>query len=127
MAAFVAARLDEEEAAARELLRTAQDVSLELQDPALLGRHMPGWYSWPKVEAMCTGRLAGIAAGRAILAGHQPEAPGKYGGPDIPRCATCLSDRGGWAEDRQADLWPRKTVREVAAIWSDHPAYKGET
>lgn len=123
--AFTKARLDEAEAAARELLRTAQDVSLKLQDPALLGRYIPGWYSWPEVEAMCAGRVAGIAAMRAVLAEHQPEAPGKYGGPDVPRCAVCLSDRGGWAEDRQADPWPCKTVREVAAIWSDHPAYKG--
>ena len=114
---FSKARLDEDEEAACDLLRTAQDVSLSLQDPALLGRHIPGWYSWPEVEAMCTGRLADIPAERAILKLHQPDIG--------PHCTEC-SCAGALAATDCFDLvdWPCATVRQTIAGWSSHPEYR---
>lgn len=107
--AFTKARLAEAEAAARDLLRTAQNVSLELKDPALLGRHMPGWHSWPEVEAVCAGRLADIAAMRAILDLHAPNSVSGTG----RACAYC------------GHLWPCAEVSAVVSVWSDHQAYRG--
>lgn len=68
ISAFIAARYDEAETRARNLLDVARQARLAVKDPQLLGRVVPGWYAWPDVEAMCEGRLAGIALKRAILA-----------------------------------------------------------
>jgi hypothetical protein len=54
------------------LLRIAQETSLELKEPNLLGRHMPGWHSWPDVEQLCQDMLAECAAKRAIVELHRP-------------------------------------------------------
>lgn len=61
------AQLDTDEATTRELLYWAQQTILTLQDPKLLGKHIPGWHDWPKVERMCRVRLAELDAKRRIL------------------------------------------------------------
>lgn len=122
LAAFLTARYAEAEAAARDLLRTAQDVRLALQEPRLLGRVIPGWHSWPDIEAMCNSRLTDIALKRAILAEHAPAEPPKYG-TDVPRCAVCLTSRGGWQEDWHADPWPCITVRRLGAEFDERSDY----
>lgn len=130
--AFTKARLDEAEAAARELLRTAQDVSLKLKDPALLGRRMPGWHSWPDVEAMCTGRLADIEAMRAVLAmHHQPREDGTYDYvyPEALKFCSSCGPGDSWEAREHPDWfdeWPCTHARLIAEIWSDHPDFKGE-
>lgn len=43
-------------------------MSLELQEPKLLGSYQPGWYSWPKVETLVTDRIRLVARDRALLA-----------------------------------------------------------
>jgi hypothetical protein len=60
--------LDEAEKHARELLVMAQRTSLAVQEPALLGRCVPGWYAWPDVEAMCARELRMIERDRQLLA-----------------------------------------------------------
>lgn len=124
LASFLSDRYAEAEAAARDLLRTAQDVRLALKEPHLLGREIPGWHSWPDVEAMCNSRLADIALKRAILAehklvpaGYQGEGilPGEYG------CSTCDVHEDGTDPNGVC-----KTVRLIAAIWSGHPDYQQE-
>jgi hypothetical protein len=65
------ALLEQREQKIRELLRTAQDTSLDLKDPKLLGRHIPGWHSWGDVEAVCGEALFSVAAVRAVLELHR--------------------------------------------------------
>lgn len=62
------AALDSAEHQALEFLAEVQRVSLELQEPKLLGSYQPGWYSWPKVEALVTDRIRLVARDRALLA-----------------------------------------------------------
>lgn len=112
LAAFLAERYDEAGGSAQKLLRTAQDVRLALQDPRLLGRIIPGWHSWPDVEAMCTSRLADIALKRAILAGHTPV---RSSGRTM--CRTCLGS---------CTFWPCATVRQLGTEFADHAAYLRE-
>lgn len=104
--AFLTARYAEAETATRELLRTAQDTRLALQEPRLLGREIPGWHSWPDVEAMCNSRLADIAVKRAILA-------------DCARLFEQTNDLGTF---RLAE----RTMRKLGTEFSDHPDYKAE-
>ena len=120
--AFYGARLDDEETRARDLLRAAQAASLAVKEPRLLGREIPGWHSWPDVEAMCESALREIEAKRAILAKHHAETPSKYG-RDEPRCAVCLTDRGRWPDDWSGDPWPCRTVRVSVAVWDGDPGY----
>jgi hypothetical protein len=124
---FLAARYAEAEAAARELLRTAQDVRLALQEPRLLGRVIPGWHSWADVEAMCDSRLADIALKRAILAEHEP-IESIYG----VCCVVCVDWQdvplayGGETEFGIAipRRWPCPPVRLLAAEFSASPSYR---
>lgn len=104
--AFTEARLGEEEAAARELLRTARDMRLELKEPALLGRRIPGWYSWPEVEAMCTEKLRDVEAKRALLA-------------ELKR-----QDRDPWSVDADYSAGLCAAAKILAAALGDHPGYE---
>lgn len=61
------------EASTRMLLCWAQQTTLALQDPKLLGKHIPGWHDWPEVEKMCQQRLTELEAMRGILDEHKPE------------------------------------------------------
>ena len=126
-AVFLRARYAEAEDAARDLLRTAQDVRLALQEPRLLGRVIPGWHSWADVEAMCNSRLADIALKRAILAEHEP-IESIYG----TCCVVCvdwqdapLADGGetefGIAIPRD---WPCPPVRQLGTEFGGHRDYR---
>ena len=64
---WLRAQLDTTEASTRKLLYWAQQTILTLQDPKLLGKHIPGWHDWPDVERMCQERLADVDAKRRIL------------------------------------------------------------
>ncbi|MEU4779251.1 DUF6221 family protein [Micromonospora sp. NPDC023633] len=55
------------ETSTRTLLLWAQQTILTLQDPKLLGKHIPGWHDWPDVEKMCQQRLTELDAKRRIL------------------------------------------------------------
>jgi hypothetical protein len=106
LTAFLAARYDEAETIAQKLLRTAQDVGLELKEPRLLGKHIPGWGYWPDVEAMCTGRLADVALKRAILA-------------DAARVFGATNDLGAFK-------LAERTIRQLGTEFSDHTDYRQE-
>jgi hypothetical protein len=67
--------------------------------------------------------LREVAAKRAILAVHSPGYPVTYPKPSgQPTCAVCHS--GGW--DWDPEQWPCPTVRALAAIYSNHPGYRQE-
>jgi hypothetical protein len=70
LAGFLLARIAEDEAAARRLLRYAQENELAVGEPQMLGRRIPGWHEWPDVQAMCSHVLAECAAKRRIVARH---------------------------------------------------------
>lgn len=108
---WLRAVLDKEEAATRELLHWVQQTILELQDPKLLGRYIPGWGHWPEVERMCQSRLLDIDAQRRILDEHSPRRMGHF--VDL-RCEGCL----------KADPCP--TVRMLALPYAEHPDYRPE-
>lgn len=128
-AAFLGERYAEAEAAARDLLRTAQNVRLALKEPHMLGRVVPGWYSWHDVEAMCDSRLADIALKRAILNEHEP-IDSVYG----LCCVVCVDWRdapladGGETEFGIAipRRWPCPPVRRLGDEFGAHPGYKAE-
>lgn len=103
--------LDEEEAAAERLRQQAQEVRQELKDPALLGKPMPGWGLWPKVERMAPGVLTDIMAKRGILAEvdlvateHRPD-----DSDSVARCAQM-----------------EYVLRLFAAAYADRPGYREE-
>lgn len=122
LTAFITARLDDAEAKARDLLRTAQDVRLALQEPRLLGREIPGWHSWPDVEAMCNSRLADIALKRAILAEHARVERSH----EIVICAVCWTVGRQTGAHLEGDPYPCATVRQLGTEFSDHADYRPE-
>lgn len=93
------------EAEGRALLGVAQHTSLELQEPKLLGRYMPGWHSWPDVERLCERVLAECAAQRRIIAKFdtvtEPYDPDYWGA--LAECIELLAQpyagRPGWRNE----------------------------
>lgn len=132
---FVAARLDEDEAAAFNAARTdgtdwrprsgigiGHTVYAPLREPgqrgvadvateeaaAHIARHDPARV------------LREVEAKRAILAEHTPETPdyGPFKGE--PQCGSC----GAVSSDAYYGIdWPCGTLRHLAAVYSDHPDY----
>ena len=96
--AFLNARLDEREDHARRLLCIAQETSLALKDPALLGRYIPGWYSWGDIETLCAATLREVEAKRMILARYTA-APDWTGGEDVKILATVHGNHPGYQEE----------------------------
>jgi hypothetical protein len=125
---FLAVRYDEAEAAARDLLRTARDARQAVREPRMLGREIPGWHSWPDVEAMCSGRLADIGLKRAILALHSASIAKRDGYPFSPwtgrpqpeehdgDCGLC-----GWFAPEEGGCL---TARHLAGEFAGHPEFK---
>ncbi|MFG1846751.1 hypothetical protein [Micromonospora carbonacea] len=122
----------------RELLYWAQQTTLTLKDPKLLGKYIPGWHDWPAVERVCRERLAELDAQRRILELHAPRAlPAAYSAvdkvmyrPAVTQCEhcdeLCHSDSGLACDDPVDGLWPCPTVRTVAAAFSTEPGYRPE-
>lgn len=114
-AAFLSARLGEQEDKARALLAEAQRVSLTLQDPKYLGRSQPGWYSWPDIEAQCRSVLASVAAQRAVLALHVDANADWHDGTSLEdgglpqSCSVCHD-----YERHNPEAWPCQTLRLLA-------------
>lgn len=103
LVAFLRARLDEDEAAAKDVRYvwpTAFDVTL---NPARVLRE--------------------AEAKRAILDEHSPAYPVTFPEPSgQPACGVCHT--GGW--DWDPERWPCPTVRALAAVYSGHPDYRAE-
>lgn len=114
--AFVAARLDEDEAAANEIHRPRDCGSVDRD----------GEFSPDPVWCSCdypARVLREVEAKRAILGWHHPEWGDYVDGDGIERatheCAEC-------EPPGTPDNWPCRTVRALAAIWRDHPGYRPE-
>lgn len=67
-AAFITARVAEDEERARKLLEVARDAIGALKEPRLLGREIPGWHSWPDVEAAASQALRDAGVKRTVVA-----------------------------------------------------------
>lgn len=104
--AFTNARLDEDEERWRKMLADAQRVSLEVQEPELLGRRIPGWYLWRDVAVLCEEALRGIAGSRHVVALHT----------DQHECA-------GWPAAYDYPFPGCQTVRLIAVRWDGCPDY----
>jgi len=109
LTAFITARLAEAHARATALQREARHAIEALKEPRLLGREIPGWHSWPDVEAMCLGMLRDIEAKRSIVARHERrELSGS-----MPYCNYCSSGDTIVA-------WPCDDIIDLVGVWSDH-------
>lgn len=105
-------RLDTAETDTRTLLHWAQQTILTLQDPKLLGKHIPGWHDWPNVEKMCHQRLAEMDANRRILDLHD----------GLKRRVRS----GGYATDEYALAALEVVVARMAVPHAAHPGYRPE-
>jgi hypothetical protein len=119
MIAFAKARLDEDEAAAREAAGLTENWIAE--DPAIGVVLVDG-------EPLIEGHIAGltahiarhdparvlreVAAGRRILGRHKPV---DYHGISVCQWDTC-------SEGEQP--WPCPDILDSIAVWSDHPDYQ---
>jgi hypothetical protein len=127
--AFAEARLTEAEKQAGKLLEIAREAIEALKGPRFLGRVMPGWHSWPDVEAMSSRALLDVAAKRLVLAEHEPFVS-IYG----MTCGRCVSWRDSpWADGGETefgiaipDPWPCVPVRGALASWGDHAEFRPE-
>ena len=126
--AFVRARLDEDEERATKLLEISRQAIEMLKDPRLLGRVIPGWHSWPDVEAMSSRVLREVEAKRAIVAEYETAVetmntqiaerlPGPMAG-DV----YLVADPAVLAEVSALSV----VVGQIAAVSNDHPDYKPE-
>lgn len=110
LAAFIEARLDEDEA--------APDVHAE-------GCALHAWLRNDVPSACDCGYparvLREVAAKRAILERHAPHQPA-FGGLACNWCSEDVDDRPSVAKEP----WPCDDIRAIAAVWSDHPDYRAE-
>src|SRR5688572_15266948 len=101
------AALDRQTEVARKLLCEAQRVQLELQEPKLLGKRIPGWGWWPDVERMMAALVAQAAGLRSILVRHAPDDDNRAW------CAHCTWEPG---RGRLYGVdWPCPDWRDAAA------------
>ncbi|MEU3452150.1 DUF6221 family protein [Micromonospora sp. NPDC006766] len=137
--------IDTAEASTRELLYWAQQTILTLKDPKLLGKYIPGWHDWPKVEEACHQRLAELKSDRLILAEHAPEwqtvewPHDQNGRGEAQVCRRCQNaEHTDWNPAvGQADVLPEgfvapyvlapcQTLRLLASPLAGRPGYRTE-
>lgn len=126
--AWLRQQLDEDEAATRELLCWVQQTILTLQDPKLLGKHIPGWHDWPKVERMCRVRLAEVDAKRRIMEIHGRRAdlfPSLAGG-SFDNCCDGCGYEGICDDPVTEDINDCPILRALALPYADRPGYRDE-
>jgi len=124
LTAFLAARLDEDEAAARAASAPSPWKAAEHEadswivtdatsEPLIYDEGTPDLLEAAHIARHDPARvLREVAAKRAILAEHQEAASGGY-------CELCYYGYGGGS-------WPCPTVRALASVYSDHPDYREE-
>jgi hypothetical protein len=139
--AFITARLDDDERyvravkAAAERLKANPDPRMAEFGMSATDAFLDNWDDLAEftrwkcaVPADLDRQLREVEVKRAILAEHSSSG-GMY--PTCRRCehrssGTWYGDEEGDEEppdDVSADAWPCKTVRLLAAVWSDHPDY----
>lgn len=67
--------------------------------------------------------IACCEAELAILDEHAFDTLHKFGSDGPRRCTTCLSDRDGYEEQWEADLWPCQTMRLLASGYKHRDGY----
>jgi len=116
LAAFLAARLDEDENRARA-------AQAEWDSPSVR-------YEWEDLpdEVFAHARthdparvLREVAAKRAILELHHIRRIGTW-----PVCTHCRPVDPEYTDDLTSEPWPCRTLRALAAVYSDHPGYRQE-
>ena len=137
LAAFLSARLDEDEAAAKAAASVAgPDWRFDLADSYLkspLGSFVADTMNAPYGDEAIgpflarhsPGRvLRDVEAKRAILAEHGPA----NGGRDADRCRVCtaITHTGAGHTDARRFRAPCPTLLFLAAVYSDHPDYRQE-
>ena len=114
LTAFLAARLNEDETAAKAALGVTTGSRYE-------GQPREWVYFWSIRGPEQT--IREVEAKRAIMTEHDPCYPTYYPTPSgQPTCGVCHSGGFDWDPER----WPCATVRALAAVWSDHPDYRPE-
>ena len=126
LAAFITARLDEDEAMAhaaaqafaaewRSADRGVFNGGVRLADAAFarmaahIARHDPARV------------LREAAAKRAIVAAHRPVLH-----HDEDAGSACCAAETAFDVYAKAEPWPCPTIRAIAAVWSDHPDYRAQ-
>lgn len=141
--AFVTARLDEDETEAKAAAAVAgpdwhHKLFLDLDgaattmivsaagSPLADTLHRDDEEMAPFIARHDPGRvLREVGAKRAVIAIHDPSRH-----PDDPSsvrwCPVCITGRHGYPEEWGDDPYPCLTLRQLAAVWSDHPDYRQE-
>lgn len=116
--AFAKARLDEDEAQAAKLLEISREAIEMLKDPRFLGREVPGWHSWPDVEAMSSRALREVAAKWRIVRDFETS---------VWACRNVTGaelDGRGYASMCGGRDGLRAACAAVTFAWKDHPDYR---
>ena len=112
LAGFLAARLDEDEAAAKAQAQRGTVVMYTDGEPTQAEAEYFATISPARV-------LREVEAKRRILSEHTME-PGLF----PPSCSRCYeTNTAAYPEEWEPLLWPCPTVRDLAAVYSDHPGY----
>lgn len=135
--AFLSARLDEDEAAARAVKDNSapwdgqwqprERNALETRNGWVLAVSIPigSDFAPGVVEHIArhdpARALREVAAGRAILDRHMPHETA-FDGLACNWCSEDVDDRPQIAKER----WPCPDVRSLAAVWDGHPDYRSE-
>lgn len=134
---FIAARLDEDEQAARKTFVYDQPGAEHWQAhgwnvwtmearPSMVAANIEPIVSEHMVRQGPAKTLAAVARDRKVLARHTPVEPTPglvvLGGFHGPRCAECgyRGNGGGFTP------WPCVEVRDLAAVWSGHENFRME-
>jgi hypothetical protein len=135
LAAFLAARLDEDEAAAKAAKAPSPWKAAEHEadnwivtdaagEPLIYDEGTPSLEEAAHIARHDPARvLREVEAKRTILAEHDPCYPTYYPTPSgQPTCGVCHSGGFDWDPER----WPCATVRALAVVYGDHPDYRPE-
>lgn len=122
LTAFVTARLDEDEWRANEMGHETEE-SETYSCPG--SRTEPlGDLEWGEEHCWCglaerKGRaLREVTAKRAIVTLHRPRPMENW-----QMCSLCRPVDPEYPDDLTSELWPCRTLRALAAIYSDHPDF----
>lgn len=69
----IRAAVDARRKSAVKLQRYAQENHLAIQEPRLLGRHIPGWHEWPEVEQLAADMVLMCDWADGVLSRHVDE------------------------------------------------------
>jgi len=118
---FIAARIADDEAAAREAIEERRRVSRDGEKPDY---YLMAWPDTGRPAVLVGGEriLREAEAKRAILDEHSPQitVQNVLGEPETLSCGAC----GNW--DEYPVSYPCPTLLALAAIYSDHPDFREE-